>query len=122
MVPRPPVRARGNGIRPRADRSAAATPTWRRRRPRDDAADARPANGHTDSSGPFDRPGPIVTDATLPRKPPPVLRFAPAMRAMPDPCVRKADTTRDPTRRSGLHVGRVARANVTRPVKESATT
>lgn len=42
--------------------------------------------------------------------------------AMPDPCVRRADTTRDPTRRSGLPVGRVARANVTRPVKESATT
>ena len=49
----------------------------------------------------------------------------PALRsghARPDPCVRRADTTRDPTRRSGLPVGRVARANVTRPVKESATT
>ena len=116
------MQAPGKGIRPRADRSTAATPTWRRRRPHDDAADARPGNENASSSRPSDRPGPIVTAATPPRKPPPVLRFAPAMRAMPDPCVRRADTTRDPTRRSGLHVGRVARANVTRPVKESATT
>lgn len=90
--------------------------------PHDDAAGARPGNENPSSSRPFDRPGPIVTAATPPRKPPPVLRFAPAMRAMPDPCVRRADTTRDQTRRSGLRVGRVARANVTRPVKESATT
>lgn len=47
---------------------------------------------------------------------------APATRAMTVPCVRGADTTREPTWRSGLRVGRVARANVTRPVKESATT
>ena len=47
---------------------------------------------------------------------------APATRAMTIPCVRGADTTREPTWRSGLRVGRVARANVTRPVKESATT
>lgn len=121
-VPRPHGRARGNGIRPRADQSAAATPTWRRGTP---AKTRRARAGETSGQAPAAR----LTGRAPSSQPPrlhaslrPSYADAPATRAMTIPCVRGADTTREPTWRSGLRVGRVARANVTRPVKESATT
>lgn len=42
-------------------------------RPREDAEGAGRRNPGPGTSRPSDRPGPIVTDATPPRKPPPVL-------------------------------------------------
>mgnify|MGYP001640866188 CR=1 FL=1 len=72
-----------------------------------------------------DRPGPIVTAATPPRKPPPVphAEGAPAVRRRVAPA-RPAGRMPHGERPDGaaLHVGRVARANATRPVKETATT
>lgn len=43
-------------------------------RPREDAEGAGRRNPGPGTSRPSDRPGPIVTAATPPRKPPPVLR------------------------------------------------